>query len=222
MSVTHHLDDATLLRYASGGLPYAFNMVVAAHLAMCAQCRTALAAAEELGGHLLEDAPVAEMPVGSFELLMKKLEDGDGAAERKPADADDLIDFSGDVPAPLQRLVGPNLSGVKWRRIAPGVKKHTLAKTQSDGTSLYMLHIAPGMAVPEHGHGGEELTLILSGAYRDDIGVFDTGDIADLDEHVEHQPHVVSDTPCVCLVATEAPTRFKDVFSRMLQPLTGV
>lgn len=222
MSVTHHLDDTTLLRYASGSLPYAFNVVVAAHLAMCADCRAALHAAEELGGQLLDEEPVTEMQIGSFELLMKKLEDGDSATEKSDADIADPIDFSGDVPAPLQRLVGPRLADVKWRRIAPGVKKYTLSEKQADGTSLYMLQIAPGMAVPEHGHGGEELTLILSGTYRDDIGVFDAGDIADLDEHIEHQPHVISDTPCVCLVATEAPTRFKDVFSRLLQPLTGV
>jgi len=64
--------------------------------------------------------------------------------------------------------------------------------------------------------------LILSGSYTDVFGTFRRGDIADLDEHVEHQPIVDGDLPCICLVATEAPTRFKGFFSRLLQPLTGI
>ncbi len=85
-----------------------------------------------------------------------------------------------------------------------------------------MLHIAPGKALPEHGHGGTEMTLVLSGAYRDELGRFGPGDVADLDEHVEHQPKVEQDAPCICLVATETPTRFKGIFSRILQPLVGI
>ena len=35
---------------------------------------------------------------------------------------------------------------------------------------------------------GQEMTLILRGAYRDQIGRFAPGDVADLDEGIEHQP----------------------------------
>ncbi|MBO6932531.1 MAG: cupin domain-containing protein, partial [Roseibium sp.] len=65
-------------------------------------------------------------------------------------------------------------------------------------------------------------TLVLSGAYRDELGRFGPGDIADLDEHVEHQPRVEAGAPCICIVATEAPTRFKNLISRLLQPLVGI
>lgn len=65
------------------------------------------------------------------------------------------------------------------------------------------------------------MTLVLSGAYRDAMGRFGCGDIADLDEHIEHQPRVEPGEPCICIVATEAPTRFKGFFSRLLQPWCG-
>lgn len=76
--------------------------------------------------------------------------------------------------------------------------------------------------MPEHGHGGDEMTLVLAGAYKDELGLFGVGDIADLDEHVEHQPVVASNEPCVCLVATQAPTRFRSLLMRLLQPVFGV
>ncbi len=64
--------------------------------------------------------------------------------------------------------------------------------------------------------------MILSGAYNDSIGRFARGDVADLDETVEHRPVVEQDEPCVCVVATEAPTRFKSRIARILQPMVGI
>ena len=123
---------------------------------------------------------------------------------------------------PLRRFVGASLDAISWKTVAPGVRKHAIGLSSQSASSLYMLHIAPGKALPEHGHSGVEMTLVLSGAYRDELGRFGPGDIADLDEDVEHQPLVEPNEPCICLVATEAPTRFKGLFSRLLQPLVGI
>ena len=218
MNVSHHLDDATLLRYASGDLDEAFAVVVASHIAMCGRCRQAVRMAEEIGGHLLERNEPAELSVGAVDRVMRML-DGAGETIRRP---DRPMAGDGDVPLPLRRFVGPSLEEIGWRFVAPGVRKHTISLPSGKASSLYMLHIAAGKAVPEHGHGGEEMTLILSGAYRDELGRFGPGDVADLDEHVEHQPQVEPGAPCICLVATEAPTRFKGFFSRLLQPLVGI
>lgn len=219
MNPHHHLDDATLVRYVAGNLDAAFTLVVASHLAMCAHCLAGLRDAEIVGGALLDAVEAEPMRVGSFELLMEKVQgEGDTLVEERV-----LAKMpEGDVPPPLQRVVGARLSDIKWRMIAPGIRKYDLPRSGRDGSKLYMLHIAPGMSVPEHGHGGAEITLILSGAYRDEMGVFGPGDVADLDEHVEHQPKVELGAPCICLVATEKPTLFKDFFSRLLQPLTGI
>jgi putative transcriptional regulator len=89
-------------------------------------------------------------------------------------------------------------------------------------THLQLLRIAPGKMLPDHGHGGEELTLVLSGSYSDHMGRFSAGDVADLDEDTEHAPRVDSDVACICLVATEAPTRFKSFWARLAQPFVGI
>ena len=219
MTVDHHLDGATLLRYASGDLDEAFAVVVASHVSMCSECRRAVLTAEEIGGQLLDNVDQSELSAGSFDRLMNRVDANDQqiVTERMAG-----AQTPGDVPEPLRRFVGPSLEGITWKTVSPGIRRHAVSLPTSPASSLYMLHIAPGKAVPEHGHGGSEMTLILSGAYQDELGRFGPGDIADLDEHVEHQPKVEAGAPCICLVATESPTRFKGFFSRLLQPLVGI
>jgi len=59
-------------------------------------------------------------------------------------------------------------------------------------------------------------------AYGDEIGRFGPGDLADLDDSVQHQPIADTAEPCICLIATDDKLKFPDVFSRMLQPLVGI
>lgn len=219
MTLQHHLDDATLVRYASGGLEEAFSVIVASHLAMCESCRNAARTAEAIGGELLENLDQTDLRSGAFERLMQGLETTEDRISvrnvGKPAPA-------GQVPAPLRRLIGDTLETVDWTALAPGVAKHDVALSSPGTSSLFMLRIAPGKSVPEHGHGGSEMTLVLSGSYRDEMGHFKRGDVADLDEHVEHQPRVEPGEVCICIVAIEAPTRFKGLLSRLMQPFLRI
>ena len=84
-----------------------------------------------------------------------------------------------------------------------------------------LLSIAPGKSMPVHSHQGSELTLVLKGAYDDELGHFAAGDVADLDSDVEHQPVVSRGETCICLAALDAPLRFPGRIARMLQPLFG-
>ncbi|MFX7029307.1 hypothetical protein ABTH93_20420, partial [Acinetobacter baumannii] len=60
------------------------------------------------------------------------------------------------------------------------------------------------------------------GSYTDKVGTFVAGDLADLDEDVEHIPVADTGTGCVCLIASERPARFKGLFARILQPFIGL
>lgn len=226
MTVCHHINDATLMRFAAGDLDEAFAVVIASHIAMCGHCRENLTAAEEIGGEVLDGAEQIEMSANAFGQLMANIySPGNKIVATHPDHASPrMSDTVGEspTPAPLMRVLGRPIKDVPWKFVAPGVRKHDLPLTTDTQSSLYMLNISPGKTVPEHGHGGAEVTLILSGAYQDNLGRFAAGDIADLDEHLEHQPRVEDDAPCICLVATEAPTKFKGFFSQLFQPMTGI
>ena len=105
----------------------------------------------------------------------------------------------------------------------PGLSLHELKLANGGGKGrLFLLRIAAGSAVPQHGHGGEELTLILRGSYSDRFGRFAVGDIAELHRNVVHRPVVDKNDNCVCLVATEAPARFTSLIMRMIQPFVRI
>lgn len=225
MNIAHHLDEATLMRFGSGTLDEAFNVVVATHLAMCAQCRAALDLVTETGGALLDAEAPTPLASSSLELMLARLDEAGTPIARPPEGqpiAQSISDSEGSAPLSLRPYVGTHWERAQWRRIAPGVAKCTLRTHARDAGSLFLLRVNPGLTMLEHGHGGDEMTLILEGAYRDAYGEFKAGDVADLDEHDEHLPTVVSDVACVCLVATQRPARFKGVVGRLLQPLLGI
>ena len=85
-----------------------------------------------------------------------------------------------------------------------------------------MLRIPAGKPVPEHGHRGRELTLVLKGAFRDGDLLFARGDVEDADEHLEHQPIATEREDCICLAVTDAPLRLKSLAARIVQPFIGI
>lgn len=218
MKIAHHPDSATLVSCAAGSLDEAFAMVVSTHLASCAECRARLREIEEIGGTLLRSVDEVTLKATALERVMSGL-DETGEKHFEKAEPEQS---KRSLPRPLARLVAGGLDDVSWKTVAPGVAMHRLPTSKAARASLMLLKIAPGKKIPEHGHGGTEITLVLTGSYRDALGRFRPGDIADLDEHVEHQPVVDSSEPCICLVATEAPTRFKSFFGRLFQPLVGI
>ncbi len=211
MSIRHHLSDPLLMAYAAGNLPEAFGLVVATHVSMCDACRAQLAAFEAVGGAVLAAEAVA-MADGALEAAMARL----GMPETvqhlaKP------IRKPNDLPAPLQDYIGGGLAEVKWRSLGMGVRQAILPTGK--GATARLLYIPAGQAVPDHGHRGTELTLVLRGAFRDATDRFGPGDVEIATEELEHTPVAEAGEACICLAATDAPLRFNALIPRLLQPL---
>jgi putative transcriptional regulator len=210
MTITHHLDDATLMSFAAGGLPSALAAVAAAHVAMCPRCRGEVALLERIGGAVVADIPAAAMAAAAP--AMPQFDD----AQPAPRHA-----LPGEVPEPLARLIGGSLDEVRWRWIGPGLWHRRLPAGAAG--SLQLLWGAPSARVPEHAHGGSELTLVLRGALVDATGRYGPGDVADLDEAVEHHaPEADAEQGCICVIANERPTRFRGLLARLMQPWHGI
>ncbi len=211
MSIRHHLSDPLLIAYAAGNLPEAFGLVVATHVSMCDACRAQLAAFEALGGAVMA-AEAAAMAEGALAAAMERL----GAPEAaKPLLRPKLK--QNDLPAPLQDYIGGGLAAVKWRSLGMGVRQAILPTAK--GATARLLYIPAGQAVPDHGHRGTELTLVLRGAFRDATDRFGPGDVEIATEELEHTPVAEAGEACICLAATDAPLRFNALIPRLLQPL---
>ena len=237
MNIKHHLDEATLMSYAAGSMSQAMALVVACHLSMCTACRERAHEAEAIGGMLLDSlSPVQvtedalaqvlacldDIPNLEIETLDTAFKHRDSSNQAEPYSGKNEQSVAAQsVPSPLSIYIGSSLDQVEWTRIVPGVHYHDLPfKTERGGVSR-LLRIAPGKSMLPHSHDGNELTLILRGSFTDEIGRFTVGDIADLDNEIQHQPLVDSNEDCICLIATDAPLKFSTLLGKIVQPMTG-
>jgi putative transcriptional regulator len=206
-AITHHVPDALLANYAAGNLPYAFSLVVAAHISLCTECRAQLEAHQVVGGLMLENASIEDLSADLKNNVLAQLDDA-VAPQR-------LYRRSGIYPGPvMEALKG---KPPRWKSLGLGVRQSILSADHD--SSLRLLYIPAGTAVPDHSHNGLELTLVLQGSFSDDTGRFGVGDLEVADQHLEHTPTADPGDACICLAATDSPLRFRSIMPRLLQPL---
>ena len=201
------------MAYAAGHLPEAFNLVVATHLSLCDDCRARVGAFEAVGGALLDTESGIAMEDQALDRALARI-DRPAPAGKPEARA------AGIFPAPLAGYVGGDLAAVRWRRVGGGVRQAILPTGK--GAVARLVFIPAGKAVPDHGHRGLELTLVLQGAFADERDRFDRGDVEISDDAVVHTPAALAGQDCICLTASEAPLRFRGLIPRLAQPLLRI
>lgn len=221
MTIRHHLSDDLLVSYAAGSLAEGWSLAVATHLALCPACRKRLAVAEGIGGELLEaaDAPSSEAD-SSWEAVRRRIAQSTPTPNEAPRAAPAARRDHG-LPEPLRSYLGGDVETLRWRSLGRGASQIRI-QTADTETQVRLLRIPAGKPVPEHSHGGRELTLVLSGSFADDKGLFARGDIEDADASLTHQPIATPGEDCICLAVTDAPLRFRSWIVRAIQPLLGI
>ena len=210
-AITHHTPDALLAAYAAGTLSPAFSLVVASHISICADCRAALEGHHAVGGALLDGSETAPLSGALKSDILAMLDDPAPAATATVAARKGEAIYPGPV---MEALKGKK---PRWRSLGLGLKQAILSDDEHG--SVRLLHIPAGQAVPDHGHNGMELTLVLQGSFSDETGQFARGDLEVADEDLDHTPVADGGAPCICLAATDAPLRFHSFVPRLFQPI---
>ncbi|MCC5987665.1 MAG: cupin domain-containing protein [Pararhodobacter sp.] len=219
--IRHHLSDALLMAYSAGQLPEAFSLVVATHVSLCDECRARMESFDAVGGALLEQdagqaAPDAiAVDDASLAATMARIRAAGPVRRQAPPRR-----RQGLFPTPLVEYVGGDVDAVRWRAVGGGVRQAILPTARD--ASARLLFIPAGAAVPDHGHRGTELTLVLQGAFRDEFDRFGPGDVEIATEADEHMPVAEEGPDCICLAATDAPLRFSSFLPRLLQPFLRI
>jgi putative transcriptional regulator len=203
--IRHHPSDALLLAYAAGSLPSPHAQVLAVHLSACPHCHGELRRFEEFGGALLEGLPPMALRPNALSLTMARLDEAVAASE--PAA----------VPVSLEALAVR-----RWWWLGPGIRLMPLRRRDASDTRLDLIRVAPGVAMPAHGHTGLETACILQGGYSDETGEYAANDIAESDGDLDHTPVASPGPDCICLTATSGRLRGHTWLSRLVQPLIGV
>lgn len=219
MTSAHHVSDDLLVAYEAGTLSEGWSLAVATHLALSPSARREARLATDVGGALLEGIEPEPVTESAFDRLMARIAQvpQDPIVEAPARSADD----ANAVPAPLREYIGGDLRQIAWKRLGVGAW-HLPVKTRDGKTSVRLLRIPAGSPVPEHGHRGMELTVVLAGTLCDGSEVFGRGDIEQADEAIEHQPVAGPGEDCICLAVTDAPLRFKSLIVRLAQPFLRI
>lgn len=99
---------------------------------------------------------------------------------------------------PLAPWLERDLLALPWRRTLFGVQE-----LRTDMPMTTLLRLNPGERAPAHSHGRRDVTVVLQGAFADEFGLYNRGDLAFAGPGLKHEPRAVGDQPCVCLIATE-------------------
>ncbi len=215
--INYHPTDDALSKYVAGQYDTAFSLVLATHVSQCVKCQNTVALQQEVSGAALSEAKPVKMEMGALDLLER------AETETRPIEnVKTMIPkvrskiFGIDVPAILSRYLDGDLDSIKWQRLSPSLKQHILLVNGK--ASARLLWMAPGKAVPAHGHSGEEMTMILSGGYYDGDEAYTQGDLHFADHKTPHVPVAMDDGPCLVISALDSPLIFSNAIPKLLQP----
>ena len=196
--------------YALGDLDPGVRLLVAAHACYHADLTREIAIDEAIGGAFLDSTDSADVSSDALDQVMARLDDADQAnAEeaRLISLAMQDPDLAG-LPAPLRAPTSRAFARGGWRFAAPGVRQLSLAddpELRGSAVEVNVIRLEPGRGVPEHSHSGSEMTLVMSGAFRDSRGRFGPGDLSIATPELTHRPIAEPGDVCVALAVTDAP-----------------
>jgi putative transcriptional regulator len=172
-----------------------------------------LDAAEALAGALLERQPPAAMSPDALASVMAVIDAPapmDSAEQLAARAAGGLIDEILRLPRPLHDVALNAIGHGGWMFAGPGLR--TLALPIRSDSRTELLRIEPGWGAPRHTHTGLELTLIMTGAFKDSRGRFGPGEIVVSGPDITHNPVADKGDVCYALAVTEGKLSFTGAF----------
>jgi putative transcriptional regulator len=223
VNMTHyHPENDQLLSLYLGHASQGEALIFKAHAELCGQCRQTLSLFDALGGMMFEDTAPVVMREDALNRALARLDRGLEEEERSQTPS-----RSNTIPVCLKGFELPSVlvtaSYQKQKKIAPGVWLLPLDKDYQKGTDkTYLMYVAPGMTMPIHDHKGTEITLVLEGAFSDDKGHYQKGDLLINEPGDVHAPSIGSGDGCLCLFTARGPIAPKTVLGKILQPFAGI
>lgn len=206
--IRSHPSEQLLTGYATGELPAAPGLVVAAHSETCRVCNARIRQIEEVSGDLLSSLPEEKLAPDALARMLDRIEHA--PLEMEPSPEPWTAGIA--IPTAVARF---GLAHRRW--LKPGLWIAHVRVPRAGGWRAYLVGGEANARVPAHTHNGLELISVLQGAYHDDRR-HSQGDFAQANRGAQHSQQVTADGPCVCLVATSAPARWRGA-AKFIAPL---
>jgi putative transcriptional regulator len=131
------------------------------------------------------------------------------------------VESSNNYPHVVEKLLADKAHPIKWRKLSSSLKVARLF-TGQDLFEVSLHRIKAGGKTPHHNHTGNEYTVVLSGSFSDEHGVYREGDFILKQRGDTHHPVGAKTGDCICFTALESPIRIKGVMGWLLSPFLQV
>ena len=227
-----HPDIHFLTEFSAGTLCDAHKLCVMAHLEHCQECRDIVAHLDQLGGRLLENAfaaqsqssPELQLEPNALDKVFAAIDLAEAAGtEVQPSHHKKPLNIvSGIAEATLkslgscvQKLLSQD-TDFKWEKISRALSIGRI-KFADRAREVALHRLEAGGSVDNHDHRGREITVVLTGSFSDQDGLYLPGDFLLREPGDTHRPVASNDGSCVCLSVLEAPVKFRGI-SRLINP----
>ena len=176
---------------------------------------------DRAGGLLLLQAAPAALSGDALARALNRIEtaeDLDRRAAERAAGGDARMAEIQALPSPLREAALEALNHRGWIFAGFGVRR--LALMEENGALAELVRVEPGFGAAEHDHSGEELTLVVTGAYDDGRGLHRPGDLARAEPGFKHAPRAAPGEVCYLVLVSHGPAKFTGRIG-LLQKLTG-
>jgi len=201
-----------LTEHAAGTLPLAQTACVSAHLNYCEQCRRTVANLQNVGGALFDNLSAEPVSENILDTVLARLDESAPLSYSASEAAS-----TGRTPAILQRLMKGDFSDLSWKKVTDALRISYM-KTGDPAFEFALYHIKAGGRIPEHKHGGSEMTLVLQGGFSDSEGSYHEGDFIYRAADDAHAPTALQSEDCICLAVLDAPLKFTGWKYRWMNP----
>ncbi|WP_047047795.1 ChrR family anti-sigma-E factor [Vibrio mexicanus] len=226
--IKFHPDTAVLKQFAAGELPDSISVIVASHVEMCPHCQKVVELENELlakqafdNGVNTESETYADIDTvetllvdDEFASMIASITSDTAVTHSTPAKhSDNEITVNGQTVSLPRALNSIRLK--EWSGI--GKLSRSRLELDDDNLRASLLHIDKGGQVPTHTHKGFEITLLLQGSFKDEMGTYKEGDFVWLNGEHTHNP--VSEEGCVCLTVSSDALHFTEGMSKLFNPI---
>ena len=211
--IKHHPSADILIDFAAGTLPVAQAACVSAHLNYCDCCRGSTEQLQSIGGVLMEQLVPVAVSESVLDSVLARLDEPVPLSFIQQRVRHRRVD----LPGLLNRIINGDFSQLAWKRVTRSLSVSHL-QTGDDQREFALYRIAAGGNIPNHRHGGAEMTLVLEGGFSDELGTYHPGDFVFRDASDVHAPTAIDGEECICLAVLDAPLQFTSWQYRWLNP----
>jgi putative transcriptional regulator len=211
--VKHHPASDFLTDFVAGTLPVPQAACISAHLNYCNGCRKSAEQLQTIGGVLMEQLSPVAVSESVLDTVLARLDDPAPLAFA----SQQVHEQEESLPRLLNRIINGDFTQLIWRRVTRSLSVSYL-KTGDSDYEFALYRIAAGGQIPDHDHGGSEMTLVLEGGFSDERGTYHPGDFIFRTASETHAPVAIDGEECICLAVLDAPLKFTRWQYRWMNP----